>query len=96
VNDVVSSAPAASRGIIWPYRCGLSLIDPNIDASYSLWPVMLNAGTPNTLGELSGVACVSGQGVTAETMITIGAIDWMVVPNINRTDRDDFFAVALD
>jgi len=96
VQDSIASTPDASRGVIWPYRCGLSLLDPNVDGSYSLWPVMLNAAGPNTLGQLSGVACVSGQGVTAETLIRIGSINWMVLPNINRTDRDDFFAVALD
>ena len=96
VNDIITATPAATRGLIWPYRCGLSLLDPNLDDGYSLWPIMLNAGTPNTLGQLCGVACTSGQGVTAETLITIDAIDWLVLPNINRTDRDDFFAVALD
>jgi hypothetical protein len=95
-QDSISATPPADRGIVWPYRCGLSLVDPNLDGSYSLWPVMLVDGTPNTLGQLSGVACVSGQGVTAETLIRIGSIDWMVVPNINRTDRDDFLAIALD
>lgn len=96
VNDIITATPIAGRGIIWPYRCGLSLLDPNIDGSYSLWPVMLNTATPNTFGQLSGIACVSGQDITAETLITIGAMSWMIVPNINRADRDDFFAVALD
>jgi hypothetical protein len=39
---------------------------------------------------------VSGQGLTAETLMRKGAIDWMALHNITRTDRDDFLAVALD
>jgi hypothetical protein len=95
-QDSISIPPAAGRAVIWPYRCGLSLLDPNLDGGYSLWPIMMIDSTPNTIGQLDGVRCVSGQGVTAETLIRIGSIDWMVVPNIFRTDRDDFFAVSLD
>jgi hypothetical protein len=95
-NDSVSSAPAAGTAVVLPYRCGLSLLDPNIDGSYSLFSIMMNTATPDTMGQLDGVKCVTGQGLTAETLITIGSIDWIVIPNINRTDRDDFFAVALD
>jgi len=84
------------HGVTWPYCCGLTLLDPNIDESYTLWPVMLNTAVPNTIGQLSGVACVSGQGLTAETMVRVGAIDWMALHDIFRTDRDDFLAIALD
>jgi len=84
------------RAIMWPYVSGLSLLDQNIDGSYTHWPIMLNTPTPNTIGELSGVDCVSGQGLTAETLIRDGEIDWMALHDIFRTDRDDFFAIALD
>lgn len=95
VNDIVAS-PNPLRHTIWPYCCGLSLLDPNLNDGYTLWPVMLNAGTPNTIGELRGVRCVTGQGVTAETLLDHGCISWIVFHNIYRTDRDDFLAVALD
>jgi hypothetical protein len=95
-NDSISAAPLEGTAIIWPYRCGISLLDPNIDGSYATWPIFMIEPSPNTPGQLDGVRAVSGQDVTAETLIQIGSIDWMVVPNINRTDRDDFFAVALD
>lgn len=86
----------ASRHFIWPYSGGLELLDPNLDGSYSTWPVMLNSGAPNTIGQLSGVRCVTGQGLTAETLITLGQINWIVMQNIYRTDRDDYLAIALD
>lgn len=87
---------SADRHFIWPYSGGLKLLDPNLDGSYASWPVMLNTGTPNTIGQLSGVRATTGQGLTSETVLTIGQIDWLVVHNIYRTDRDDYLAIALD
>ena len=29
-------------------------------------------------------------------MIRQGAVDWIVIPNVFRNDRDDFCAVRLD
>lgn len=95
-NDSPTATPSSYESIIWPYRGGMSLLDLNLDGSRTLWPVMLNATGPNTIGQLGGVAAVSGQGLTAETLIRLGAIDWMALHNITRTDRDDFLAVALD
>lgn len=97
VNDLSGGSPVGSgRGIIWPYRCGISLLDANLDGSYCLWPVMLNLPGPNTVGQLGGVAAVTGQGLAAESLIRLGAVDWMVLPNVTRTSRGDFCAVALD
>lgn len=82
--------------VIWPWWCGLATLDVNLDGSYSRWPVVLNTAVPNTIGELAGVSCVSGQGLTAETLIRTSEIDWMALHNIYRTDRDEFFCIALD
>jgi len=87
---------SSGMNLIWPYCCGLELLDANRDGGYLLLPVMLMAQTPNTLGELAGVACVTGQGLTDETLIQDGALDWIVFHDTFRTDRDDFFAVKLD
>ncbi len=95
-NGSPTSSPQSYENIIWPYRGGMSLLDLNLDGSRTLWPVMLNAAGPNTIGQLRGVAAVSGQGLTAETLIRLGAVDWMALHNITRTERDDFLAVALD
>lgn len=86
----------ASDDVIWPWASGLATLDVNLDGSYSRWPVLLNSIVPNTIGELSGVACVTGQALTAETLIRDGVIDWIALHNIFRTDRDEFFAIALD
>jgi len=97
LND---ATPYASEdfNFVWPVCCGLSLLDVNLDDSYSLWPVMLMTSTPNTIGELRGVRVVTGQALTAETMIDDPdyAYRWIAFHNIFRTDRDDFLAIALD
>jgi hypothetical protein len=95
-NDLATGVPASSKNLIWPFRCGLSLLDKNIDGSYALWPIMLCSAAPNTVGQLSGVCAVTGQDLSAETLIRKGQIDWLALVNVNRTDRDDFIAVALD
>ncbi len=85
-NGNPTYAPQSYEHIIWPYRGGMSLLDLNLDGSRTLWPVMLNAAEPNTIGQLRGVAAVSGQGLTAETLIRLGAVDWMAFHNITRTE----------
>lgn len=81
---------------MWPYCTGISLLDYNLNAGYALWPIMLNGAAPNTIGQLPGVACVTGQGLTAETLIRYGQIAWIAINNINRTERNEWFAIALD
>lgn len=100
LSDSVAAAPNINYHIIWPTRCGLSMLDPGPGGSYDLWPVMLMLGDlgngHNTPGQLPGIAVVSGQDLTAETLIRQGQIDWIVIPNVFRNGRDDFCAVRLD
>ena len=95
-NDSVATTPDSTRNLIHPYRCGLSGQDPNIDGTYDEWPVMLILAAPDIPVQLPGIVCVTGQGISPETLLRKGSIDWLVLPNITRTDRDDFLAVALD
>ena len=98
--DAITSTPQIYYHIIWPTRCGLSELDPGPGATYDLWPVMVMLGDVgngyNTPGQLPGIALVTGQDLTAETLIRQGQVDWIVVPNVFRNDRDDFCAVRLD
>ncbi len=98
--DGIATTPNTNYHIIWPTRCGLSQLDPGPDGNYDLWPVMLMLGEVgngyNTPGQLPGIALVTGQGLTAETLIRQGQVDWIVIPNVFRNDRDDFCAVGLD
>jgi len=90
--------PQSYKRFIWPVCCGLSLLDTNLDGSYTTFEAILNTGTPNTIGELRGVRVVTGQGLTAETTIADPdyVYDWIAFHNVFRTDRDDFLAIALD
>jgi len=83
-------------GTVWPYATGLTDLDPNLDGSYQTFPIMLTTQAPNTIGTLIGVRCITGQGLTAETLVTEGAIDWIAINDVFRTDRDDYLAIALD
>jgi hypothetical protein len=94
--DGLTSAPVAGEGRIWPLSGGMTNLDTCIDGSYALFPTVLSDGTPNHLGQFSGISVLTGQGLSAETLIRIGAVDHLAVPNITRTDRDDFLAVRLD
>jgi len=86
----------ATENGIWPYTGDLNLLDTDIDTGSSLWPVLLMEQAPNNLGVLSGVSAISGQGVAAETLVRVGQIDHLVLPNISRVDRNDFLALRLD
>lgn len=86
----------AAEGFIWPYAGDFNLLDANLDGTYALWPVQLHDATPNVLGQLDGVSMVTGQGMTAESTVKVGAVNHLVVPNITRTDRNDWLAVRLD
>jgi len=95
-TDNFASPPSTNQGFIWPYDGDLNNLDVNRDGSYTRWPVVLLLEGPNVVGQLDGVSAVTGQAVTAETILTEGPIGHLVLPNIFRTDRNDFLAVALD
>ncbi len=88
--------PSIAEAWLWPLSQGMTNMDVCADGSYALFPVVLSDATPNHWGQFSGISVLTGQGLSAETLIRVGAVDWLAVPNINRTDRNDFFAVRLD
>lgn len=51
---------------------------------------------PVTLGILDGCFSVPGQGNTAENLITIGGVNHLVVPNVQRTAATEYWALALE
>jgi len=70
-------------------------VRPNLDGSYPIFPVVLADVTPNVYGELDGVFDVTGFSNSVENTITIGGIKHLVVQNIFRNTKSDFFAVRL-
>jgi hypothetical protein len=89
-------SPSITRGWLWPLSNGMTNMDLCLDGSYALFPLVLSDTTPNHWGQFSGISVLTGQDLSAETLIRTGAVDHLVVPNITRTDRNDFFAMRLD
>lgn len=88
--------PRASEAFLWP-ECGdFNLLDVNHDGGYALLPILMLAGEPNPMGQLSGVFAVTGQGAGAEDIVTVGGVAHLLVPNVNRTTRQDWLALRLD
>ena len=57
-----------------------------------------NATSPDpvTFGILDGCFSVAGVGNTAESLITIGGVNHLVVPNVQRTSAAEYWALALE
>ncbi len=92
---------------IWPYAGssnGSTLVDDrlremrdNIDGSYTLLPLILSSETPSrqVFGELDGCHWVSGYNNAAENIVTIAGQNYLVVQNIFRTNRWNYWALKL-
>lgn len=87
-------------GRIWPYtdatHGGMQDWRPNLDGGYSILPIVLHdSAIANIYGELEGVGATTGFGQSSENTITIGLSQWLVVQNVSRTTKIDYFAVRL-
>ena len=69
----------------------------NLDGSYTVFPLRLYQSSPsnNLLGELDGVAFVTGNQNSSESTINDGTNTWMVVQNVFRTAADNYCAVKM-
>jgi hypothetical protein len=89
----------AALGQVWPYTYADQGTNydwrPNLDGSYPLLPVVLADPAPNIYGELDGVYATTGFSQGSENTITIGGIHYLVVQNVFRNTKADFFAVRL-
>lgn len=69
----------------------------NLDGSYEVFPIRLEQNVPsiNMLGELDGVAFVTGYANGSENTISDGTNTWMVVQNTFRTSADNYAAIKM-
>jgi hypothetical protein len=87
-------------GRLWPWtdfnlQSSLDWRD-NLDGGYTVLPVVLyDGGSLNVYGELDGVGATTGFAQSAENTITIGMSKWVVVQDVNRTTKRDYFAIKL-
>jgi len=87
-------------GQVWPYAFidqvgGTSDWRPDLDGGYPLLPIVLSDPTPNVYGELDGVFATTGFSQSSENTVTVGGIQYLVIENVFRNTKADFFAVKL-
>jgi hypothetical protein len=70
---------------------------------YPAFPVILvdkrnesSALLGEVIGELDGVFCTTGFGLTAEDTVTIGGTDYRALQNIFRSARENFWLLRED
>jgi hypothetical protein len=91
-------------GGVWPYSNAngtqyMTDLRDNLDGSYPTFPIVLTEdlnGVQNVYGELNGVRATTGHNNAAENTILDGRDLWLVVQNITRTTKHDYFCVRLD
>jgi hypothetical protein len=86
-------------GQVWPYAYvdpgGTYDWRPDLDGGYPLLPIVLTDPTPNIYGELDGVLATTGFSQGSENTVTVGGIPYLVIQNVFRDTKADFFAVKL-
>lgn len=88
----------AAFGQAWPYAyVDISTWDwrPNLDGGYPLFPIVVFDNAPNIYGELDGVEALTGFSQGSENTVTVNGIPYLVVQNVFRNTKSDFFAVRL-
>ncbi len=107
INSSGNDSLSTQGRTIWPYAGSnttgndvdnrLREMRDNIDGSYTLLPLILHCEAPSrqVFGELDGCYWVSGYNNAAENIVTIGGVDHLVVQNIHRTNRWNYWALKL-
>jgi hypothetical protein len=93
-----TSAGDQTFGQTWPFtytQPGAFDWRPNLDGGYPLFPVVIFDHTPNIYGELDGVYATTGFSQSVENTITVNGIQHLVVQNVFRNTKADFFALRL-
>jgi hypothetical protein len=87
---------ASGGGLITPETVIGTDLRASLDGSYPLLPIVLSESNPNNVwGELDGVGWVSGHANAAENTVTQNRIAWLVVQNVYRNTKTDYFALKL-
>lgn len=89
---------------VWPTSSSFNSFDTvraNLtswpDGGYTLLPLIIHCNTPanNVLGELDGAFFVTGHSTSAESIITISGVDYLVMQDGFRTGRENYMALRL-
>lgn len=102
------SGVGSGANYVWPYNgnpvgnfvplARYRELRGNIDATYSLWPLMVIGANPELeiYGEIDGAYAVSGFNNASENTVTIAAVPHLVVQNMHRTARPYYTAIRLE
>ena len=99
IGDAVSGNFTASS--IWPYHSGMHNMLANADGTSPLFPTFVMGPPDNShpedvgewLGYLEGVYATSHEGLQAESVISIGADEYLAFPNVFRQSVGNFWAI---
>ena len=102
VGPTFSSTTSSSNPQRYGYTSVRDRMMAGLNGEMPLTPVTLmtfnNTTSPDpvTLGILDGCFSVPGVGNTAENLVTVGGVDHLVVPNVQRTAASEYWALALE
>lgn len=108
-NWYTSSVPEAAVVFgrnVWPWgpsndhATAYKNIVTTIDNQYVLFPCIMHVDganpSPNILGEIHGVFAITGFGNAAENTTTINGVTYLIIPNVFRTAKERWAAIALE
>lgn len=103
-SEGIGMSAADLTGRVWPYATSNDgNVQPDhlrdcIDGTKPMLPLVLFRpnGQTHCWGEFDGLYWTTGFSNAAEALIRDGALDHLVVPNVNRSAINSFAAVALD
>lgn len=100
--DIAGSAYNSGGSYRWGYEDLRARIVPGLNGEVPLMPITLMsaidgpAPLPVTYGILDGCFSISGASQSAENLITVGGTNHLVVPNVQRTGLNEYWALALE
>ena len=97
-GDSYSVLPHSNRIGPWAPDYRISGLRERIDGDYQLEHsfVVCAEGYNATLAELEGVFKAPGYGNSSESILSIGATDYLVVQNVDRTSNEHYAAICLE
>lgn len=81
-----------------PWRWDVTPVRDNLDGSYTLTPAVIVSASPYQaqICRMDGVFHVSGFGNSAGSLVAVGGVNHLVVPNVYRNSWQHFAAIALE
>lgn len=97
-DDTIIQLTPTWTGVSYGYRDVKDRMAACYGGNFALSPIMFLQDSPNdqTYGLLDGVFHVPGRGNSAENIVNMGGVDYLVVQNTFRTSLGDYCAIKLE